>query len=128
MRCTIGNPRILDLPRISYMGYIQIENSTPDLIYLDIVSGNVSGHIYDGTKPGQFLLKMAVKGSYDINTQSIFFNQVVSLPIVPLAFSGVVYSTNIPDRIGLYGTVRRGFLPFGGDVQNWYAIMDPVVR
>src|SRR3954454_4628693 len=121
-----GSPRVLDLPRVSYMGYIQVDNFVPDLLYLDVLDGRARGNIYDGTKPGQFILKMSLTGSYDKNTQGILLEQVVTLPFLPLIFNGVVFSRSIPNRIDLSGTVRRAF--FSGDVNSWHAILDPVPR
>lgn len=110
MMNNMGDPRTLVLPRISYMGNMQIDNSRPDTIYLDVVGSNARATIYDATKPGQFIVKMSLIGSYDENTQGIALKQVVHLPIIPLIFNGVVFSMPNSPRISIFGTVKRGFL------------------
>ncbi|MGN7896142.1 hypothetical protein ACTJJY_29560 [Bacillus sp. 22475] len=62
-----------------YTGSIQIDGFQSDTLYLTIQSnGVVTGTIYDGSKPGQFIKLAILTETYDMNTGIIILNQIVN--------------------------------------------------
>ncbi|MCU7668219.1 hypothetical protein [Bacillus thuringiensis] len=108
-----------------YTGSIQIDGFQSDTLYLTIQSnGAVTGTIYDGTKPGQFIKLAILTGTYDMNTGIIILNQIVNPPTIPLIFKGNISTPINPGSINRFsGIVTREFSLWG-----WNAIIQPLPR
>lgn len=106
-----------------YNGWIQIDGFQSDTLYLTIHSnGVVTGTIYDGSKPGQFIKLAILTGTYDINTGMIILNQVVSGTESPFIFNGIISSPINPHGVNRFsGTVFHDF-----SVWEWIAVIQPL--